>query len=117
MQVVSPFEEDALRTRGYLAGINIDNLLPLTSEQNEKMDDLILDLNRDSNLSSKTSYHDLPFEDPYFLNSTMDHDSYANSFILPPSWAQYERMDKGGFFKMPWDCITCHTHQSQSNGL
>ena len=74
-QVVSPFEEDALRTLGDLAGINIDNLPPLTPKQNEMMDDLILDLNCDSHLSLKTSCHDLPFEDPYFLNSTMDHDS------------------------------------------
>ena len=46
-QVFSPIEEDALRTLGDLAGINIDNLLPLTSNQNEMMDDLILDLNCD----------------------------------------------------------------------
>ena len=108
--MISPSEEDALRTLGDLAGINIDNLPPLTPKQNEMMDDLILDLNYDSHLSLKTSCHDLPFEDPYFLNSTKDHDSYANK--LPPSWAQYERMDKGGFFKMPLDCINCHTHQS-----
>ena len=96
-QVVSPFEEDALRTLGDLAGINIDNLPPLTTKQNDMMDDLILDLNYDSHLSFQTSCHDLPFEDPYYLNSTKDHDSYANNFILPPSWVQYERMDQGGF--------------------
>ena len=115
--MVSPFEEDALRTLGDLAGINIDNLPPLTSDQNEMMDDLILDLNCDSHISSKTSCHDLPFEDPYFLNSTMDHDPYANNFILPPSWAQYERMDQGEFFTIPLDGFTSHCHTHQSNPM
>ena len=113
----SPIEEDALRKLGDLAGINIENLLPLTSDQNEMMDDLILDLNCDSHLSLKTSCHDLPFEDPYFLDSTMDHDPFVNDFILPPSWEQCKRMDQGGFLKIPLDCITFNSHTYQSNPI
>ena len=68
-----------------------------------------------SHLSLKTSCHDLPFEDPYFLDSTMDHDPLVNDFILPPSWEQCKRMDQGGFLKMPLDCITFNSHTHQSN--
>ena len=114
-QVFSPNEDDDLRKLGDIAGVNIDNIPPRTFEQNEMMDQLILDLKSDSHLSSKLSCHDLPFEDPYILSSTMDHEHFFKDFFLPPSWAQYKRKDQDGFsFKMPLDPITfnCHTHQS-----
>ena len=116
-QVFSPIEEDALKTLGDLAGININNLLPLTSEQNEMMDDLIFYLNCDSHISLETSCHDIPFEDPYFLDSTMDHNSFVNDSMLPPSWKQCKSMDQGGSLKMPLECITFNNHTHQSNPM